>query len=52
MGCLFLLQGIFLTEELNLGLLGFLLWPVDSLLLRHLGSPYTITVVVSFCSYR
>ena len=28
MGCLFLLQGIFLTEELNLGLLGFLLWPV------------------------
>ena len=35
----FLLQGIFLTQESNLSLLSLLHWQVDSLLLRHLGSP-------------
>ena len=36
--CHFLLQLIFLTQELNLGL--FLLrWQVDSLPLHHLGNP-------------
>ena len=34
--CHFLLQGVFLTQGLNLGLLP---WQVDSLPLRHLGSP-------------
>ena len=34
-GCHFLLQGIFLTQGLNLCLL---CWQVDSLPLRHLGS--------------
>ena len=36
MGCHFLLQGIFLTQGLNLGLLH---WQADSLQLSHLGSP-------------
>ena len=35
-GCHFLLQGIFLTRELNLRLL---YWQADSLLLSHLGNP-------------
>ena len=35
-GCHFLPQGIFLTQELNLGLLH---WQVDSSPLHHLGSP-------------
>ena len=35
-GCLALLQGIFLTQGWNLHLLH---WQVDSLLLRHQGSP-------------
>ena len=35
-GCLFLLQGIFLTQGLNLHLLQ---WQVDSLPLSHQGSP-------------
>ena len=35
MGCHFLLQGIFLTQGLNLGLLH---WQADSLPLSHLGS--------------
>ena len=35
MGCCFLLQGIFLTQRWNLGLLH---WQVDSLPLHHLGS--------------
>ena len=35
MGCHFFLQGIFLTQELNLGLLH---WQADSLLLSHKGS--------------
>ena len=38
-GCHFLLQGIFPTQELNLGLLHLLHWQVDSLPLRPLGSP-------------
>ena len=36
LGCLFLLQGIFLTQGLNLCLLH---WQVDSLPTHHLGSP-------------
>ena len=35
-GCHFILQGIFLTQGLNPQ---FLHWQVDSLPLRHLGSP-------------
>ena len=35
-GCHFLLQGILLTQKLNLRLLH---WPVDSLPLNHQGSP-------------
>ena len=35
-GCHFLLQGLFLTQELNLSLL---LWQEDSLPLSQLGSP-------------
>ena len=38
-GCHFLLQGIFLTQILNLCLLHLLHWQVDSLPLSHLGSP-------------
>ena len=38
-GCHFLLQRIFLTQELNLDLLCLLHWQVDSLPLSHLGSP-------------
>ena len=38
-GCHFLLQGIFLTQESNLCLLGLLLWQTDSLPLCHLASP-------------
>ena len=36
MGCHFLLQGIFLTQGLNLH---FLHWQADSLSLSHQGSP-------------
>ena len=36
--CYFLLQGIFLTQELNLYLLHLLHWQVDSLPLHDLGS--------------
>ena len=36
-GCHFLLQGIFLTQELNLPLLCLLHWQADSLPLHHLG---------------
>ena len=35
----FFLQGIFLTQGLNLHLLHLLCWQVGSLLLSHLGSP-------------
>ena len=38
-GCHFLLQGIFLAQELNPSLLHLLHWHVDSLPLSHLGSP-------------
>ena len=38
-GCHFLLQRIFLTQELNLHLLRLLHWKVKSSPLRHLGSP-------------
>ena len=38
-GCHFLLQGIFPTQELNPSLLSLLLWEVDSLLLAPQGKP-------------
>ena len=38
-GCHFLLQGIFLTQRLNMHLLCLLHWQADSKPLRHLGSP-------------
>ena len=38
-GCHFLLQGIFPTQGLNLGLLSLVYWQVDYLLLSHHGSP-------------
>ena len=41
-GCHFLLQGIFLTQELNLHLLCLLHWRADSLPLSHLGNPLSI----------
>ena len=37
--CHFLLQGIFLTQGLNLHLLCLLHWQADSLPLSHMGSP-------------
>ena len=40
-GCHFLLQGIFLTQESNPHLLQLLHWLADSLPLSHLGSPRT-----------
>ena len=39
LGCHFLLQGIFLTQGLNPGLLHLLHWQADSLPLSHLGIP-------------
>ena len=39
-GCHFLLQGIFLTQESNLCLLHLLHWQMDSLPLCHLRSPH------------
>ena len=41
-GCHFLLQGIFLTQGLNLCLLHFLYWQADSLPLSHVGSPQSM----------
>ena len=41
-GCHFLLQGIFLSQGLNLNLLH---WMADSLPLHHLGSPWNISSV-------
>ena len=40
-GCHFLLQGIFLTEESNPGLLHLLCWQVDALPLCHLEAHIT-----------
>ena len=39
MGCLALLQGIFLTQELNLDLLALLRWQVGSFSLAPPGKP-------------
>ena len=41
MSCHFLLQGIFLTQGLNMGLLH---WQADSLLLSHQESPAKMAV--------
>ena len=46
MGCHFLLQGIFLIQELNLRLLH---WQVDSLPLSHQGSPSRLCVCILQC---
>ena len=43
-GCYALLQGIFLTQELNSHLLHLLYWQVVSLLLGHLGNPTKLRV--------
>ena len=43
--CLFLLQGVFLTQGSNLCLLCLLHWQVDSLPLNCLGSPYWYILV-------
>ena len=45
--CHFLPQGIFPTQESDLGLLSHLHWQSDSLPLHHLGSPYFTFI---FCS--
>jgi len=42
MGCHFLLQGIFLTQESNPRLLSLLHWQADALTLSHLGSPHIV----------
>ena len=47
-GCHFLLQGIFLTQELNPSLLHLLHWQVDSLPLHYLGSPLIHTINSKF----
>ena len=39
LGCHFLLQGVFPTQESNLRLLHLLHWQTDSLLLSHVGNP-------------
>ena len=44
-GCHFLLQGLFLTQGLNLPLLCLLHWQVDSLPLSHLGSPKESNII-------
>ena len=49
-GCHFLLQGIFPTQELNPHLLCFLHWLVDSFPLSHLGSPSNIYINFFVCS--
>ena len=49
-GCHFLLQGIFQTHASNPDLLQFLHWQVDSLPLRHLGSPI-VTTLQSNCLF-
>ena len=58
MGCPFLLQGLFPTQESNPCLLCLLHWQVDSLPVRHLGIPisevndtliHLIMVVISQC---
>ena len=44
-GCHFLLQGIFLTQRLNLHLLCLLSWQADPLALNHWGKPSGATDV-------
>ena len=51
-GCHFLLQEIFLTQELNLSLLRLLHWQADSLPLSHLGSPKYIYSVIYVYTHR
>ena len=43
-GCHFLLHGIFPTQGSNLFLFHLLHWQVDSLSLRHLGSPWNWSI--------
>ena len=44
MGCHFLLQGIFLTQGSNPGVLCLLHWQANSLSLSHLGSPQDLVI--------
>ena len=46
MGCHALLQGIFLTQGLNLHLLPLLHWQVGSLPQSHLGSPIKDPIIL------
>ena len=46
-GCHFLLQGIFLTQGLNLCLLHLLHWQAGSILLNHQGSALKVWVRLS-----
>ena len=46
MGCHALLQGIFLTQGLNLHLLHLLHWQVGSLPQSHLGSPIKDPIIL------
>ena len=43
-GCHTLLQGIFLTQGLNLSLLHLLHWQADELPLCHLGTPVSVCI--------
>ena len=47
-GCHFLLQGIFPTQESNLNLLHLQHWQADSLPLSHLGSPSSIATANNY----
>ena len=49
-GCHFLLQRIFLTQESNPCLLCLLHWQADSLPLSHLGSPRVLTQQLKSCN--
>ena len=50
-GCHFLLQGIFLTQELNPCLLWLVHWQAASILLSHLGSPilWSVRCEIALC---
>ena len=51
-GCHFLLQGSFLTQGLNPGLLHLLHWQVDSLPLCHLGSSMLCLVLTMYLLHK
>ena len=51
-GCHFLLQGIFPTEELNLSLLHLLHWQKDSLPVCHLGFVVSVGIPLKFLFHQ